>query len=132
MIKGSQMTLFEHLLELRLRLLKFFFSIILFSIIGYIYSDQIINFLLLPIISPNIDLQVLKITSIFMTKISVSVFFGLVLSFPIFIYQLLSFLLPAFENTLTSKKIAIFFSIYLILMVSGILFGFEVLIPISI
>ena len=66
---NGEMTFLEHLLELRSRILRFFLSTIIFSILGYVYSDTIIKFLLSPVTDPNIDLQVLKITSIFMTKL---------------------------------------------------------------
>ena len=80
MSDNNQMTFLEHMLELRSRLLKVFFSVLLFSVIGYLNSNLIINFLLSPVSDPQINLQVLKITSIFSTKLIVSVFFGLVIS----------------------------------------------------
>ena len=71
---SHEMTFFEHLIELRFRLLKIILSIIIFSLIGYYYSNFIITFLLNITIDPLIDFQVLKVTSIFMTKIIVSIF----------------------------------------------------------
>ena len=92
MKNNTEMTFLEHILELRSKLLKISFSIIFFSIIGYLNSNIIISFLLYPISDPQINLQVLKITSVFSTKLIVSIFFGLVISFPILIYHLLSFI----------------------------------------
>jgi len=112
--------------------LKIFFSIIFFSIIGYLNSNIIISFLLYPISDPQINLQVLKITSVFSTKLIVSIFFGLVISFPILIYQLLSFIMPAFNNKLTVLKIIIFICISLILFILGLSFGYYILIPFSV
>ena len=105
MTPNNEMTFLEHILELRSRLLKIFFSIMVFSIIGYLNSNLIISFLLYPVSDPHINLQVLKITSIFSTKLMVSVFFGLIISFPVLLYQLLSFIMPAFDNKLTVFKI---------------------------
>ena len=39
-----------------------------------------------------------------MTKLTVAFFFGLMISFPIFLYQMLIFILPAFNNKLTFFK----------------------------
>ena len=132
MKNNTEMTFLEHILELRSKLLKIFFSIIFFSIIGYLNSNIIISFLLYPISDPQINLQVLKITSVFSTKLIVSIFFGLVISFPILIYQLLSFIMPAFNNKLTILKIIMFICISLILFIIGLSFGYYILIPFSV
>ena len=132
MKNNTEMTFLEHILELRSKLLKIFFSIIFFSIIGYLNSNIIISFLLYPISDPQINLQVLKITSVFSTKLIVSIFFWLVISFPILIYQLLSFIMPAFNNKLTVLKIIIFICISLILFIVGLSFGYYILIPFSV
>ena len=132
MKNNTEMTFLEHILELRSKLLKIFFSIIFFSIIGYLNSNIIISFLLYPISDPQINLQVLKITSVFSTKLIVSIFFGLVISFPILIYQLLSFIMPAFNNKLTVLKIIMFICISLILFILGLSFGYYILIPFSV
>ena len=129
---NHEMTFLEHLSELRSRILKFFLSAILFSSLGYIYSDRIIKFLLFPIADPNINLQVLKITSIFMTKLTVGFFFGLMVSFPIFLYQMLVFILPAFNNKLTFFKILSFIFLSLFLLLLGLFFGYYVMIPFSV
>jgi len=132
MKNNTEMTFLEHILELRSKLLKIFFSIIFFSIIGYLNSNTIISFLLYPISDPQINLQVLKITSVFSTKLIVSIFFGLVISFPILIYHLLSFIMPAFNNKLTVLKIIMFICISLILFIVGLSFGYYILIPFSV
>ena len=129
---NNEMTFLEHILELRSRLLKIFFSIMFFSIIGYLNSNLIISFLLDPVSDPHINLQVLKITSIFSTKLMVAVFFGLIISFPILLYQLLSFIMPAFDNKLTIFKIIMFICISLLLFIIGLFFGYYILIPFSV
>ena len=126
------MLFIDHILELRSRVLKVLLSIIICSIFGYLNADDIIFFLLLPTNDPSISLQVLKITSIFNIKLMVSFFFGLTLSFPVLMYQLLSFIVPAFRNNITTYRIIIFIIISLFLLMVGICFGYYVLIPFSI
>ena len=127
----SEMTFLEHLVELRFRLLKIILSVIIFSLVGYYYSNFIISFLLSIAINPIINFQVLKVTSIFMTKIIVSIFFGLILSLPIILYQILMFLIPAFKKDINKAKIITFVIVSFLLFVVGLLFGYFVLIPIS-
>ena len=54
MNSNSEMTFLEHFSELRTRIFKMFLSIALFAIIGYIYSNQLIEFLIQPIDDPDI------------------------------------------------------------------------------
>ena len=132
MKNSEEMTFFEHLLELRTRMLVVFFSIFIFSILGYLNSDFIISFLISTIDNSDITFQVLKITSIFMTKITVSIFFGLMLSFPILLSQILLFIRPALKNSLSIWSIVKFILLSLFLFCIGLIFGYFILIPFSI
>ena len=129
---NSEMTFFEHLSELRSRLLAVFFTIIFFSLLGYIYSEKIIEILLNSSKSSVSDFQVIYITTMFMIKINIAIFSGIVFSFPVLFYNILMFLKPAFKSNLSFIKVLIFvfFSIFLFLI--GILFGYFVLIPTSV
>tara|TARA_B100000579_G_scaffold177402_1_gene144574 strand:+ start:1847 stop:2572 length:726 start_codon:yes stop_codon:yes gene_type:complete len=129
---NSEMTFLEHMLELRTRLLKIFFSIIFFSAIGYLNSNSIISFLLDPINTPSVNLQVLKITSIFSIKLLVAFFFGIIISFPISIYHILSFIIPAINNKMTLARILSFILLSSFLFIIGLLFGYYILIPFSV
>ena len=131
MNSSNDMTFMNHLLELRSRLIYVLFSISIFSFVGYYYSNEIINILLAPINDPAINIQALKITSIFMTKIMIGLFLGISLSFPVLVYNLLLFILPAFENKLNLKKIAIIVFVSLLLFLIGLLFGYKLIIPFS-
>ena len=132
MNQDIQMTFIEHLLELRKRFLIIFLSIIIFSSIGYIFSNSIITFLLDSTSDPIINFQVLKVTSIFMVKIIVSVFFGLIVSLPIILYQILFFLTPAIKSNVTKVRVIIFILFSFFLFVLGLVFGYYVLIPLSV
>tara|TARA_Y100001960_G_C14432181_1_gene708358 strand:- start:26 stop:739 length:714 start_codon:yes stop_codon:yes gene_type:complete len=121
----------EHLDELRSRIIKSFLSVILFSVIGYFISDKIIELLILPINNYNISFQVLKITSIFSIKIGLSVVFGVFISVPVILYQMLKFVLPAFNRNFNRAKLFFSILIYLLFFLLGLLFGYFVLIPTS-
>jgi len=123
---------FDHLEELRIRIIKSIFSIFVCTAIGYVFSDNIIELLILPVENIDVSFQVLKITSIFLIKIGISLVFGLFLSFPIMIYQFLKFILPAFEGKIHYTKILLIVFSCFILFVIGLFFGYFVLIPLSI
>ena len=128
----KEMSFIDHLEELRMRVLKSIFFILFFSILSYYYSDVIIQFLVEPIKDKYINLQVLKITSIFLIKIGVSIISGILLSFPFILYQMLKFLLPAFEKELTNFKIIFISILCVFLFILGIFFGYNLLVPLSI
>ena len=94
----KEMTFFEHLLELRKRLLTVVLSVIIFSVCGYIYSENIIILLLDASNTSVAEFQVLYITSMFMAKINIAFLTGIIFSFPIILYQILAFIKPAFKD----------------------------------
>ena len=129
----KDMTFVDHFEELRFRLMKSLFFIILFSIVGYIYSDKTISLLMNQVfLNELIDFQVLKITSIFLVKIGVAISTGLFISFPFILYQFLKFILPAFQNKLTSFKIILITILSIILFSLGLFFGYYIIIPFSV
>ena len=130
-MSNTEMTFLEHLQEMRSRILNSLIAFIFFAIIGYYYSNLIISFLLNPINDTNVNLQALKITSIFSTKIIISFFFGVILSFPVIVYQFLMFTLPALDNKLKTYKIILFIFVASSLFLFGLLFGYYILIPFS-
>lgn len=127
----KKMSFIEHLEEMRIRLIKSVLFIFVFSIISYCFSDDIISFLINPIIQEENNLQVLKITSLFLIKIGVSIIFGIFVSAPFILYQLFKFILPAFENKMNHFKIIFISFLCMMLVLSGLLFGYKLLIPIS-
>ena len=67
-----------------------------------------------------------------MAKIIVSVFFGLIVSIPIILYHILFFLTPAIKSNITKVRVIIFILFSFFLFVLGLVFGYYVLIPLSI
>ena len=120
-MSNTEMTFLEHLQEMRSRILNSLIAFIFFAIIGYYYSNLIISFLLNPINDTNVNLQALKITSIFSTKIIISFFFGVIFSFPVIVYQFLMFTLPALDNKFKTYKIILFIFMASSLFLFGLL-----------
>ena len=128
----SNKPFFDHLEELRSRIIKCFITVIFFSILGYIYSNSIISFLIKPVQELDVTFQVLKITSIFLVKIGLAIVCGILFSLPVILYQFLVFLLPAFENKVTTNKILRYVSLNLIFFILGLAFGYFILVPLSV
>tara|TARA_Y100001970_G_C14118159_1_gene794798 strand:+ start:376 stop:1113 length:738 start_codon:yes stop_codon:yes gene_type:complete len=128
----SDMNLWDHVEELRWRLIKSILAIGIGSIITYLYSDWLMYVLILPTksILVNLHLQVLKVTSMFMIKLSIALFGGVVLGFPIIVYQIWRFISPAFENR---HGFVVFFSLLFSSIFSffGMSFAYFIIIPFS-
>ena len=86
----------DHLEELRWRLAKSLFAIILGSIISFSNIDVILNILLSPTKTTTnpIKLQVLSVQGMFLIKWFISFISGFVLSLPYLIYQTWKFIAP--------------------------------------
>ena len=67
-----------------------------------------------------------------MVKIGVGIIVGILASIPFVLYQCLQFILPVFENKLTNLRIIFIIFICMVLFVIGLIFGYNILIPISI
>ena len=99
------MTLFEHLRELRYRLVVAFLAILVGTIVAWFFRSQLIDVLLSPYYQaaadlkakdPDATLQVVNngIASPFTLAIKVSALAGLILTSPVWLWQLWSFIVP--------------------------------------
>ena len=113
------MSFWAHLEELRWRLIKSIFAIIIGATITYHYGDIVIYYLVAPsqLLSVEMNMQALKITSMFTVKLSVALFGGIFIGLPIILYQFWRFVSPAFEgkNDLISFITILFSSLFFIL-----------------
>jgi len=95
--KSDERTLVEHLAELRKRLLVIVIFFSAFSVIGFYISDIIIariNADLFPA-GLGVRLIVTQPVEFLYTKMNVGLFFGLVLTIPLILYQFFAFVRPA-------------------------------------
>ncbi len=132
MVDRREMSFWEHLEELRWRIFKCLGAILAGGIATYIFSDFLLEILVAPGKSLEIplNLQVLKVTSMFMVKLSVSLMGGIVIGFPVVVLQVWQFIKPAFEKdyTFAAGLVVLFASLCL---AAGICFGYFVIIPFS-
>ena len=95
----SAKTLSGHLIELRNRLVISALSLLPGTILGYAFSDKLIEILKAPL--PTKDaLQTLDLTGPFMIHLQVALVVGVIVAMPVVLYQLWRFISPG----LTSKE----------------------------
>ena len=130
--QSPEMPFWDHVEELRWRFIKSISTILMGAVITYNYADNIMYWLINPAQSLPIDLnlQVLKITSMFTVKLSIALFGGMILGLPVIFYQFWRFISPAFEDKYGVAVIfmVLFISIFFLL---GITFAYFIIIPFS-
>jgi sec-independent protein translocase protein TatC len=123
----QQMTLVEHLDELRNRIIVS--AAVLVVACGLCFWQ---NHLLLDIANePLPDSRVpitFSVTEPFMTTLKVSIYAGILISLPVLLYQAYAFLLPALKPT--EKRVALPFLLLVpLLFMAGVVFSYFVVVP---
>jgi len=130
--ESFDMPFWEHLEELRLRIIKSVLIIIFGAVITYYYGDIIIYWLVAPsqVLEMDLNLQVLKVTSMFTVKLSVALFGGLFIGLPVIVYQFWRFISPAFEE---EHGVSVFITLLLstLFFMLGMGFAYFIIIPFS-
>ena len=140
---SDQMTLLEHLDELRKRVTAAGLAVLITTLFSFIFAKQLVDLLAYPLnevvrdpVSGEIIEEipgVLKLESIDVTEnirvfMSVSLMGGLILSMPILVYQLIAFVVPA----LTQKEKRFMFVAIpaaTLLFLGGVAFAYLVMLP---
>jgi len=101
----GRMPLIDHLRELRNRLLKAALALVLVMALGFVFFDQIWNFVSHPFCSAVINgktgcrrtgdqLVVSGVFDPFMLRVKIAFFVGLIVSSPVWLYQIWAFIAP--------------------------------------
>jgi sec-independent protein translocase protein TatC len=93
----SSAPLLKHLDELRIRIFKAFFALIMTTGISFAFSRQMIEYLASPIggISKLVSIELTENIGIFM---KVSLLGGFILAMPVIVYQVMAFVLPGLKR----------------------------------
>ncbi|GHO43429.1 twin-arginine translocase subunit TatC [Ktedonospora formicarum] len=127
----SAMTLIEHLEELRKRIFVCLISVAVFSIIAFIFREQILNFLTAPLPRTasavgNGKIVVIGIAEGFTVTLLMSLAVGILLSIPVILYETWAFIAPGLYQR--EKKHAVPFIILgIVLFAAGISLGYIVI-----
>ena len=110
------MSLGQHLLELRKRLFLAAAGILVGAVIGWILSDYVWDALREPIYAiiqaqhRNAQINYPDITSAFDLKLKISFYVGLIVSSPVWLYQIFAFLVPGLTRKEKQYTFGFFFS----------------------
>src|SRR6266852_4697408 len=131
---GGQMTFFEHLVELRKRIINSLISVGLGALVGWYVAPHFVDWITKPMIKALADAgldQKLVFThpaGYLNLLITLSIYLGLVLASPIVLYQIWLFVAPALYKHERSAVTGFLFST-VFLFLAGIAFGYFVTLP---
>jgi sec-independent protein translocase protein TatC len=89
---AAEMTLVDHLAELRDRLVKIIIAIVLGSAIGFYFATPITGILVAPL--PNTQLQFTGVGDAFMINLKIAIAVGIILAMPVILWQGWAFIAP--------------------------------------
>lgn len=155
--EDKEMSFFDHIDELRKHLIRSAYAIVLFSIIAMVYMDYIFHKVIVGplnadfftyrmickashyfnngdefcVKSLNFTLQNTEMAGQFMMSFRLAFTVGLILAMPIVLLQLWLFVKPALsKKEINNTRGFVFYTTFL--FISGVLFGYFILCPISI
>lgn len=96
----KKMTLFDHLEELRRRIIAAVLSLTVAVAVCYVFSWQILDILKEPAERASIPLELhyLSVLDPFMVRFKIAIYAGLVLALPVMVFELLAFVAPALRK----------------------------------
>lgn len=123
----STMTVFEHVDELRARLIKVFLAVIVCSVVAYGFVDAILNFIIAPVGSVIFTAP----SDAFLARIVLALFAGCFASFPYTLFHVWQFVSGGLRKE-ERDKVYIYGPASLVFFVLGAAFGYFVIIPFAI
>jgi sec-independent protein translocase protein TatC len=131
---GGQMTFFEHLAELRKRIINSLYAIGIGAFVGVYLSQRFINFIIQPmkeaLAAAGLEQKLVYThpAGLLNMVITLGVYLGIVLASPVVLYQLWLFVAPALYKH-ERKAVTGFLFSTVFLFLSGIAFGYFVTLP---
>ena len=133
-MKERELTVRQHLEDLRKRLVIMVLATLTTTVVSFVFYKQIIELLLRPAgdLGPaagtRAGLVFVEVTEMFAVSMKVSLVSGLVLAFPIVLYQIVIFVAPGLRPR-ERRYLLSFMPGVLLAFVAGVVFGYFVLVP---
>lgn len=124
----DRLTLVEHLDELRARLIVCIAVFVVALALCFWQNHLLLEIASGPLPDEHERLVTFGVTEPFTTTLTVSVYGALILSLPIFLYQLYAYVLPAFSNA-ERRVIMPLLLLFPLLFVAGLAFAYFVVMP---
>jgi sec-independent protein translocase protein TatC len=131
-MSDRELTLREHLQELRWRLLISVIALVIASAVSFTFFRQIINYLVLPArdlgADQGLQLVFTEVTELLTTSVKVSFVTGFILAFPVILYQAVRFVAPGLTRK-EKRILLLFLPGALLAFAGGVAFGYFVVTP---
>ncbi|MFQ5892137.1 MAG: twin-arginine translocase subunit TatC [Candidatus Methanofastidiosia archaeon] len=126
MTEEKRMSLVEHLSELRSRILHSILPVFAISVIAFTAKipDMIIVRMKEDLLS-GYELHAFTFQEALLLKLKLSIYIGIILSFPIILYEIWSFLKPGL--TVRERKLIIYLYPSVVLFLIGVWFAYEIM-----
>jgi len=119
---------FSHIQELRSKIISVLLSVVVLTVICFIFIPHIMNFLEFPLRSAKVQLNYFTPYEKFVTYMKISFFAGLFITAPFALFQAGSFIYPALKKN--ERKYFFLFAFLIPMMFAvGIVFAYFILIP---
>ena len=128
MMEEKTLTLFEHLSELRQRLIKSLIAVAVGTIIAYVVNPTIFNLLLVPSNGTGLELIATEMPEIFGSVMKVSFIGGVIIAMPVLVYQLVMFVGPGL-TTREKRFFALLMPGIVVAFLTGVSFAYFLVLP---
>jgi sec-independent protein translocase protein TatC len=132
--EGPEATILSHLNELRVRLTWAAASLVVTTILSFVFAEQLLDLLLRPYSESSplgSELQVLRPTEGIETFFKVSLMAGAIMAMPVILYQVWLFIAPGLTKS-ERRYVYVFLPSALLLFGLGISFAWFILVPASV
>jgi sec-independent protein translocase protein TatC len=128
MAEDKEMTIFEHLDELRSRLIKAAIGLVFTAAVSLAYTTNLLKWLIVP--AGNVRPVFLRPQEGLVTYLRVALLSGVILAMPVIVYELVQFILPALQP---SEKRYLFLIVpgASVSFAAGAAFAYFVMLPVS-
>ncbi len=130
--RDDHLSVVDHLDELRNRLIVSGITLVVAFAVAYAFHDQLITFLEKPLPDryQETGLITLSPTEPFFTTLKVCFWAAIIVSLPVWLYQLYAFVIPAVEDQ-SRRKILTIVGAIAALFLAGVAFTFYVVLPVA-
>lgn len=128
--EGGQLSLTEHLQELRSRLFWSLISWVIASVVSYGFVPQLMDFARDHFLNKNVHLIFTRPTEAFIAYIKVAMVAGIFVASPILFYNLLMFISPGLKAS-EKRWVMRLIPVSILLFLSGCVFAFFVVLPVT-
>jgi len=122
------MSFWHHVYELRNRMLIVAISVILFSIVGYFIFPHLVKLI---VETAKQNLYITQISEGFTVNFKISIIIGVIISIPVFFYEITMFIFPALTKKQKSFVVISLLSCF-VLFVLGVFFAYKIVMPMTI